>query len=108
MKHSFNFLIKKLQKECVNSKGYLGVDLDDIHGETEEEKIDVLFHRIMIEVMNLSETEYEYTLEYDDDAPFRSEYHVNLHIKRLIKFLKKYMSEHYIKERGNKIWTLIK
>lgn len=97
MKHSFDFLIEKLQ-ECANSKGYLGVDLDNIHGETEEEKIDVLFHRVMIEIMSLSEMGYEYTLEHDDDAPFRSMHHVNLHIKRLMKFLKKYMHEHLEKE----------
>lgn len=88
--YSADQLIARLEKECTSTKGYLGVDTTNLSGETEKEKIESLFFYIAIEIDYLTYTGHEETIEYGDDKPFKSEYYVNLHIKRLEKFLKKY------------------
>jgi|SRR5690625_4167492 len=90
MSITFDYLIERLEKECTHSSGYLGVEIDNIEDVTEEEQIDTLFFRIYREIDYLSESGHEETKEYGNDKAFISEYFVDLHIKRLEKFLNKY------------------
>lgn len=85
-----NQLIERLEKECTHSSGYLGPEIDNLTGTTEQEKIDSLFFQIEREIDYLQYYGHEETKEYGDDKCFKSKYYVGLHIKRLQKFLKKY------------------
>lgn len=97
-KYSFNELVKILEKTCTNSKGYLGVEIDNMDDvDTEDEKIDLLFYRVSREILYLQFSGQDHTEEYWEseleEAPFRSMHYVNLHIERLRKFIIKYEGE---------------
>jgi len=90
MKYTLDYLIDRLIKECEHSSGYLGVEYDNLTGDTEKEKIESLFFAINREIDYLTYTGYEETKEYGEDKAFKSEHYVKLHIKRLQRFLDKY------------------
>ena len=82
-KENVSFLIGKLIKECATSKGYIGVEYDNLTNGIES-----LFNCIMNEMNVLNGNPDEYVEE--EDSPFRTYKNVTQHIKRLCKFVEKY------------------
>ena len=105
----FWYLVERLNKECANSRGYMGVEYDnfDIHeGET---KVTVLFQKIFDEMVAMGDSNiHEYIDdEYDgEERQFATERNVTQYVNRLRKFVKKYapkvldeeMAKHLIKD----------
>ena len=94
------YLVARLEKECSNSKGYLGVEYDNL--EVDEDcptYTESLFHKIMMEMNILNGNAEEYTEDGFDgeDAPFKTNKNVAQHVKRLCKFTEKYAPK-YLRE----------
>ena len=94
-KETTSYLIGRLIKECENSRGYIGVEYDNLvpniqEGETYTE---LLFHKILNEMVVLTgplDSEYLDNEYNDEPAPFKSERNVRQHVVRLGKFVLKY------------------
>lgn len=84
------YLIERLEKNCTNSKGYLGVEVDNLNVKTEAEKIELILFRVLAEIDYLEYSGHEETIRYGENKAFKSDYHVGLHIKRLQNFHQKF------------------
>lgn len=103
----YDFLVERLFKECETKNGYIGVEYDNIYISNLQDEYDtfseVLFHRIFIEMEALSDHGHELVRdEYDEDLPFRSEYNVMQHVKRLGKFIVKYAPRFFSEDRAER------
>lgn len=92
---TFSYLVDRLLKECKNSKGYIGVEYDNIHLHEGETLPEVLFHKVFDEMValegNMDEyVEDEYDREHGEYKPFRTDKNAIQHINRLRRFVKKY------------------
>jgi hypothetical protein len=102
----FDYLVDRLLKECKNSKGYIGVEYDNFNIHEGESLVEILFHKILDEMVSLGGNIDEYVEnEYDKECglekPFKTEKNAIQHIDRLRKFIKKYASKVLNEEKAN-------
>lgn len=99
----FDYLVDRLLKECSNSRGYIGVEYDNFDLHEGETKSEVLFHKILDELVNLPEGGSEYIDDpYDDEEkPFDTEANLMKHVVRLQKFVRKYAPLALSKEKAD-------
>lgn len=97
-KEVFNYLVGRLIKECENSRGYIGVEYDNFDVHEGEKLPEILFHKILDEIVALAdsniheqvEDEDEYGYDDGEEKPFKTMRNVTQHSNRLRKFIKKY------------------
>ena len=102
----FNYLVDRLLKECKNSKGYIGVEYDNFDIHKDETLTEILFHKVLDEMVSLGGNmdefvEDQFDKEYGIEKPFKTDKNAIQHIDRLRKFVKKYAPKVLDEEKAN-------
>lgn len=99
-KERVSFLVKRLIKECENTKGYLGVEYDNLEIDDDCTSLtESLFHSIMIELNVLDgNSDESIQREGEEHLPFKTQRNVTQHMVRLGKFVNKYAHKYLPKD----------
>lgn len=102
-KENVSFLAKRLEKECANSTGYVGVEYSNLQIDEECKSLtESLFHKVLTELNVLHGNSEEYIQsEGEEDLPFKTQRNVNQHMVRLGKFVNKYAPNYLPEEDAN-------
>lgn len=109
-KENVSLLVKRLEKECATTNGYVGVEYDNLQiGEDCKSLTESLFHKVLIELNVLHGNSDEYIQsEGEEELPFKTQRNVNQHMVRLGKFVNKYAPNYLPEEDANRFAKEVK